>query len=418
MNGTLTKKMADVKPGTLFVGVDMGLDANVAVVLNAQAQRLARFRFPNDADGYAYFRRRLKQLQERHQAAAVRVAMESTNYFWKLLATDLEAHGIAYRLVNAYTVKKRREGDQLDRSKDDARDAFTIADVLHSGRCMKTQLFHDGYAELRQYVILYDRLGRDIRRQKNFIHNIAGQLFPEFSSVFKDFSGQTAVAMLRQHAAAVCVRQMPFEEFIAAIRADFGGSRLMMSKLRQVHKLAARSVGLQHGVEALQLALRLHIETLEALQKQQEQVQTALLDTFNTLPESRYLLSLPKLGAVSAAIILAEMGDPRRYRNASQLVKLAGLQPVPNTSGRRSRSRTPISRKGRPRLRTTLYFAVMRLVQSDDAFAGAYQRFLQRPKNPLTRMQALGALMNRLLRILWTLMRYQRLYDPHYQPGA
>jgi transposase len=408
MNGTLTKKMADVKPGTLFVGVDMGLDANVAVVLNAQAQRLARFRFPNDADGYAYFRRRLKQLQERHQAAAVRVAMESTNYFWKLLATDLEAHGIAYRLVNAYTVKKRREGDQLDRSKDDARDAFTIADVLHSGRCMKTQLFHDGYAELRQYVILYDRLGRDIR----------GQLFPEFSSVFKDFSGQTAVAMLRQHAAAVCVRQMPFEEFIAAIRADFGGSRLMMSKLRQVHKLAARSVGLQHGVEALQLALRLHIETLEALQKQQEQVQTALLDTFNTLPESRYLLSLPKLGAVSAAIILAEIGDPRRYRNASQLVKLAGLQPVPNTSGRRSRSRTPISRKGRPRLRTTLYFAVMRLVQSDDAFAGAYQRFLQRPKNPLTRMQALGALMNRLLRILWTLMRYQRLYDPHYQPGA
>ena len=49
MNGALTKKTADVKPETLFVGVDMGLDANVAVVLNAQAQRLARFRFPNDA---------------------------------------------------------------------------------------------------------------------------------------------------------------------------------------------------------------------------------------------------------------------------------------------------------------------------------------------------------------------------------
>ena len=37
MNKILTKKMADVKPGRLFVGIDMGLDANVTVVLNAQA---------------------------------------------------------------------------------------------------------------------------------------------------------------------------------------------------------------------------------------------------------------------------------------------------------------------------------------------------------------------------------------------
>jgi hypothetical protein len=71
--------------------------------------------------------------------------------------------------------------------------------------------------------------------------------------------------------------------------------------------------------------------------------------------------------------------------------------------------------KGRVRLRTALYFAVLRLVQTDEAFAREYQRFQQREHNPLTKMQALGALMNRLLRILWALVRYQRLYDPHYQ---
>jgi transposase len=416
MNRTLTKKLAQVKPGTIYIGVDMGREHNVAVVLNEQAERLARFRFPNDGDGYDYFHRRGAALQRTHQAPAILVGMEPTNYFWKLLAADLEQREVAYRLVNAYTVKKHREGDQLDRSKDDARDAFTIADLLRTGKFTETQLLHGDYAELRQYVAVYDRLREDIRSQKNLIHNVVGQLFPELSSVFKDLAGETALAMLRRHAAAAVVRQMSVECFIAGVRADLRGRRLMVSRLRRAHVLASTSIGLQEGVQALQLGLRFHIKMLEKLRSQMQRVQKALLETFLALPESRYLLSVPGLGAITAAIILAEIGDPSRYRNARQWVKLAGIQPVPNTSGRKTRSRTPMSHKGRPRLRTALYFAVLRLVQVDETFAREYQRFQYREHNPLTKMQALGALMNRLLRILWALVRHQRLYDPHYQP--
>ena len=416
MNRTLTKKLAQVKPGTIYIGVDMGREHNIAVVLNEQAERLARFRFPNDGDGYDYFHRRGAALQKRHQATAVLVGMEPTNYFWKLLAADLEQREAAYRLVNAFTVKKHREGDQLDRSKDDARDAFTIADLLRTGKFTETQLLHGGYAELRQCVALYDRLRKDIRSKKNLIYNVVGQLFPEFSSVFTDLAGQTALAMLRRHGAAAVVRQMPVESFITAVRADLRGRRLMVSQLRRAHQLSKTSIGLQDGIQALQLALRFHIETLEELQSQMRAIRSTLLEAFLALPESRYLLSVPGLGAITAAIILAEIGDPSRYHNAHQWVKLAGIQPVPNTSGRKTRSRTPMSHKGRPRLRTALYFAVLRLVQVDEAFAREYQRFQQRERNPLTKMQALGALMNRLLRILWALVRHQRLYDPHYQP--
>ena len=390
----------------------------MAVVLNERAERLTRFRFPNDRDGYGYFHRRLIKLQERHQAPGVLVGMEPTNYFWKLLAADLEQREVDYRLVNSFTVKKHREGDQLDRSKDDARDAFTIADLLRTGKFTETQLLHGRYAELRQYVAHYDRLRKDIRRQKNHVRNIVGQLFPELSSVFKDFAGQTALAMMRRHAAAAVVRQMPVETFMAGVRTDLRGRRLMVSKLRRVHRLAAISVGLQDGLQALQLALQQHIQTLELLQSQLEEVKTYLLDTFLALPESRYLLSVLGLGTITAAFILGEIGDPSRYRSAGQWIKLAGTQPVSNTSGQKNRSRTPMSHKGRPRLRTTLFFAVMRLVQVDEAFACKYQRFQQRAVNPLTKMEALGALMNRLLRILWALVRHQRLYDPHYQPAT
>ena len=202
MSRTLAKKLAQVKPGTLFVGVDLGLDRNVAVIINGSAQRLAKFSFPHDQDGYDYFRQRLEKVRKRHQAPAVMVGMEPTNYFWKLLTSNLEQHQLAYRLVNPYTVKKHREGDQLDRSKDDVRDAFTIADLLRTGKFTETQLLHGRYAELREYASLYEQLRCEIARQKNRLRSAVGQLFPELPRVFKDLCGQTAVAMLQDHATA------------------------------------------------------------------------------------------------------------------------------------------------------------------------------------------------------------------------
>jgi transposase len=419
-NSTLSKKLASVKPGTLFVGVDLALDRNVAVVLTERAERLSRFGFPNERDGYDYFYRRLEAIQEQQQAPAVLVGMEPTNYFWKLLAADMEQQqpDYSYHLVNPYTVKKNREGNQLDRSKDDNRDAFTIGDLLRTGKYTETRLLHGGYAELWQYVTLYTRLQRDVRRQKALIRNVVGQLFPELGQVFKGLTGGTVLAMLRNNAVAAKVRQMAQEVFIAGVRADFRGRRMQVAKLRRAHVRAKRSVGLKEGVEALQLALRLHVETLETLLRQLEQARTALIDTFLALPESEHLLSMHGLGIVTAATILSEIGDPSHYTNARQLIKLAGTQPVPNSSGRKSRSKTPMSHKGRPRLRTALFFAVIRLIQVDDAFAREYLRLQTREKNPLIKMQALGVLMNKLLRILWTLMRNRTFYIPDFQDAA
>jgi transposase len=419
-HSTLTRKLARVKPGTLFVGVDLALDRNVAVVLTERAEQLARLGFPNDRNGYDYFYHRLEAVQERRQAPAVWIGMEPTSYFWKLLAADMEQHrpDYDYWLVNPFTVKKTREGTQLDHSKDDNRDALIIGELVRTGKYTETRLLHGAYAELRQYMTLYARLQRDFRRQKTLIRNTAGQLFPELCAAFKDLTGGTALAMLRRHAAAALIRTMSQDAFIAGVRDDFEGQRLRLAKLRDVYTLANRSVGLRQGVEALQLSLRLHIEAFEACRLQLEEVCIAVSDTFLALPDSRALLSVPRLGLLTAATILSEIGDPSHYRNGRQLVKLAGIQPVPNTSGRKTRSKTPMSHKGRPRLRTALFFAVMRLLQVDEAFAQDYQQLQTREKNPLTKMQAIGALMNKLLRILWSLMRNDTLYISGFQRVA
>jgi transposase len=407
---TLAKKQAEVKPEMLKVGVDLGLDKNVVVVLNEQAQQVARFQFAHTRSGYDSFYQRVKEVCQRQEASGVMVGMEPTNYFWKLLAADLERQGWNYRLVNPYTVHQHREGDQLDPSRDDPRDAFTIADLLRTGKFTQTQLLHGWYALLRTYARLYDRLQGDLGRQKTLLRGLVGQAFPELTQVFKALSGQTARALLGYQACAVTIRQQAEADFLAGVKQANPGTRLGWKKLRQAHALARVSVGLEEEAPALQLAISQQLDHLAFLQGQVDQVRQALLQTFGQLPGAATWLSVPGIGPVTAACLLAELGDPQRFTQAAQWVKLAGIQPAPNQSGRKSHSRTPMAGKGRPRLRTSLYFICLRLIQLDAGFRQAYLRLQQRSPHPLCKMQALGVLMNKLLRVLWALLKHQCPY--------
>ena len=118
------------------------------------------------------------------------------------------------------------------------------------------------------------------------------------------------------------------------------------------------------------------------------------------------------MGEISSALIAAELGDLNRFDHAKQLVKLAGIQPTPNQSGKYKRQKTPMSRKGRVRLRTYLFFATMRLIYTDAAFQAHQQRLTQREHKPLKKLEAVGALMNKLLHLLWSLCRHQTTYSP------
>lgn len=413
-NNSTSRKIRQVQPGTLHVGVDLALEKNMATIIDERAEKLDCFSFPQDRGGYEYFFRRVESVQQKQAASAIVVAMEPTNYFWKLLAREAEERHIPYHLVNAYTVKKHREGDQLDVSKDDPRDADQIAELSRTGHYTETRLQKGTYEELRQYATLHDQLVQAIRREEQVLSALAGQSFPEISQVFKNLEGRTSRAILVSCGCAAAIRQMCEEQFLAEVRAAFTGKRLLISRVRRVYQLATSSIGLTEGLQALQMALRLHFSQLEVLQTQQKQVAAAMAACLVALPEAPYLLSMTSMKAPTVALFLAEVGDPKRFRTAAQWVKLAGIQPVPNTSGRKQRSKTPMSHHGRARLRTLLYFTCLRLIRQDRHFAQLYSDLQRRSKNPLTRMQAIGVLMNKLLHILWALANHQTFYNPSF----
>src|SRR5271157_3747862 len=92
-NSSTFKKLLQVQPGTLHVGVDLALEKNMAVVINEQAERLDRFSFPQDRDGYGYFLQRTEKVRQKYQASAIVVAMVGERYHFGAVQLLLEADG-------------------------------------------------------------------------------------------------------------------------------------------------------------------------------------------------------------------------------------------------------------------------------------------------------------------------------------
>ncbi len=412
MSKYTTKYISQLPAGTLFAGIDLSLDELVVVVLDATCQRLDRFRTRNHAEGYAYLRQRLQRRVEKQRAPGVLVGMEPTNYYWKQVGYDLERHAIPFRLVNALTVKRHREGDQLDRSKDDWRDAFVIADLLRDGKFTQTRLPHGVYAELQTGYSAYQRLRRDRGRQVTLLVNTVRQLFPEFEQVFKDVSGATAAAVIEAGLVPEVICRHSENTFLASVRSHFTGKRLSESQVRRLYGLASTSHGCSEATKTLRLLAQQHVAAVRWLDQQAEQLLTDLLTLFHRLPEAPYLLSIQGLTAPSALGLVACAGDLTQYHCGGALIKLAGTQPTPNTSGRKTYSRTPFSHQGRSGLRTVLYFITLRLITRNDALAYHYQRLTTRTEHPLPKMQAIGACMNKLLWYVWHVVNRRECYDP------
>ena len=187
---------------------------------------------------------------------------------------------------------------------------------------------------------------QSVRREKTILWGLVGQVFPEMVRAFKDLEGETYRALLMTCPAADTIRLLSVDEFLAQVRAAYSGKRLCVSKLKRVYQMATRSIGVTEGLPAIQLAIQVHLTQLQVFETQLEQVTGTMTARLFSLPEVPYLLSCPCLKPTSAALFLAEVGNPQRYEKAAQWVKLAGIQPVPNTSGRKQRSRTPMSHQG------------------------------------------------------------------------
>ncbi|WP_222619495.1 IS110 family RNA-guided transposase [Undibacterium hunanense] len=142
-----------------------------------------------------------------------------------------------------------------------------------------------------------------------------------------------------------------------------------------------------------------------------EQTIKAHIDNDPDLREQRNLLnSIPGLGKVSSALLLAELPFSR-HACAKSVISFAGLNPRPYESGSSVRGKGRISKTGSARLRAGLYMPAMVAMRFNPVIRNFYQRLLQAGK---PKMLAITACMRKLLSLAFTILKSKTPFNPEF----
>lgn len=179
---------------------------------------------------------------------------------------------------------------------------------------------------------------------------------------------------------------------------------LQASRQQAHNRLTA---GLQSATVQAQLQAQ-----LDFLDQQLAEIREQIDDHLQAHPalkrQHELLDSIPGVGALTAAKLVAE--DLSRFADARSVAAYAGLTPMNRTSGSSVRHRPRLSKMGKASLRRALYFPAV-VASRLPAFQAFYQRLLAHGKS---KMAALGAVMHKLLRVAFGVLKSGRAFDPNH----
>jgi transposase len=411
MKNSVAKKLKQVPAGYLTIGIDPHKKKHAAVAITEDLVVRTKFKFNNSNIGFEKALGNVDGEMIKTGCRGIIFAIETGGHYWRNFAYFLEERAIPFRLISQFTLKRMRDGRDVNRRKNDFRDAEMAAGLLRTGDFTETRLLQGVYADLRSTHSAYFRLVRERTRIINLLKGLLDGLFPEFTQVFKNPCGLTALTVLSTCPAPAAIASMEEDDFLETIKSRHQG-RLMRKKLRALHQAAHTSIGVKPGADAVAMEVTLLINRYHLVEWQVGRFVKALIGLVDRTEEGKYLLSIPGINYLSAAALLAEIGPLKLYQNAKQVIKMAGTNPIESESGGKRLGQTPMSKKGRPRLRYSAWSAVIPLFRHNPDFRAWAKRLRERPAhaNPLNGKEVVGAALNRLLRLVFALVRKQEFY--------
>ncbi|HEX6537823.1 MAG TPA: IS110 family transposase [Candidatus Dormibacteraeota bacterium] len=389
----------------IYLGIDWAEAHHDVCLLDEGAGHLAKARVPDGLEGLA----RIHELVGEHTTnpETVVVGIETDR---GLLVQGLVATGYRVYALNPFAVSRYRDRHTVSRAKSDAGDAKVLAELVRTDRQNHRPVAGD--SELAEALKVLARSHQTLiwarGRHVNQLRSALREFYPAAQEALgTELAGRDALALLSR---------APTPE---------QGSRLTLSQLRNLLLRAGR----QRGVDARTRELQHHLRTpqlrppsrlskaygssvlatvrvIAELNHQIAGLEAEIAAAFEDHPDAKILRSLPGLGVVLGARVLAEFGDDRtRFQDARARRCYAGCAPITRASGTRLVVLARIARNRR--LADALYlWAFCALTQSP----GARAYYKAHRARGHTHHQALRALANRLVGILHGCLEHCSMY--------
>lgn len=376
-----------------WAGIDIGKGRHVVAILDDQGRLpKAPFTFTEDDRGFTLLASRLGTPD------GLMIAMEATGHYWRNLALWLKDQGFQVRLYNPSQTARFAEA-QLRRAKTDPLDAIGIARCAMS-ISVRHELDEDlELSRLRELSRWRARQCQDLGDRVRQLHRQVDLVFPELTRVIKDLATFRATTLLARWPTAACLAAAEVTE-VAAVVYD-GRRRIGTTLATRVVDAAKVSVA-QHSGTPYDLIIPQLCEDIQRSKRRLAKLDAQLKAAVKGHRVGRLLLSVPGIGFITASAILAEVGDPSRYRSADALAADVGVVPGVWQSGRWMSTHRSIDPRGKARLRHALWMPTLSAVRHSPWLKAFYERLKANGKRPKV---ALVASMRKLLHAIFAVTK-------------
>jgi transposase len=176
------------------------------------------------------------------------------------------------------------------------------------------------------------------------------------------------------------------------------------------HMLVQEKNRLETAIESLKARIKEHIQFIETEIQSLKQIIDNHIHQDEELKQALDLLvSIQGISVVSGSQILAEIGDWQIFQSARQLAAYAGITPQAKESGTSVQGKSRLCKIGNAHLRQALYFPALTAIRWCEPIRNWAQQLQARGK---TKMQVVGAVMHKLIRIVYGVLKSGQPFDP------
>jgi transposase len=329
--------------------------------------------------------------------------------------------GFAVFAVNPKQLDRFRDRFTVAGAKDDSRDAHVLGASLRTDPQAFRRLTLDDplIIELREWSRIHEELKQERTRLANRVRDQLWRYYPQAAELTDDVAADWFLDLWGQVPTPAKAARVA-EKTLARILQNHRIRRFDAAQAMRI--LRKQPLWVAPGtVEAATAHIRTSAARLRLINRQIKDAERRLDELCEAIEASApgqiceqhdvaILRSLPGLGRINVAALLAEACEPLRRRDYQVLRVLSGAAPVTRSSGK---SHIVVRRHAcNSRLRNALYHWSRVAIQHD---AISRQRYDELRRRGHSRARALRSVGDRLLYVLCTLLERQTLFEPDYQ---
>ena len=386
----------------IYIGLDIAKDKHDCFAMNSDGEILIeKLTFQNNIYGFNLFFNSISQFDESFEN--IKVGLEATGHYSNNILNFLTSKGFNVYVINPLQTNLYRKGQSLRKTKTDKLDARFIATMLITDNLKPYSNLSYHISELKSLVRHRFRLIEERSKFKISLDRLITIIFPELEKIVWSTSQNSVLYLLNELPSVKDISECNLKH-LTNILEKYSKGKYSRIKALEIRELAKNSIGTVSN--SLSFELKQVIQAILFLQSQIDEIDKELKSLIEELNSP--LMTIPGISYVTAAYILAEIGDINNFDSPAKLQAFAGLDPSTYQSGKFTATHATMVKRGSKYLRWALLTATRLVCMHDKTFNDYKNKKIAEGKHYFV---ALSHTSKKLIRVIYYLLKTNNSYQ-------